>query len=84
MNSIATWDCPICSKAEKPRFNTVTEFDSPGFDIEWLETQTTIYSCNRCSWAYERVYNRKTKITTDYEITFGEKGEVIRKEVQRF
>lgn len=84
INNLTTWDCPVCSKAEKPRFNTVTEFDSPGFDIEWLDTRIKIYSCNRCNWLYKRAYNRKTKITTDYEITFDEKGEVIQKEVQRF
>lgn len=81
MSNLITWDCPVCSKAEKPRFNTVTEFYHPGSDFG---TQTTVYSCNRCNWAYKRVYNYKTKITTDYEITFDEKGEVIQKEVQRF
>lgn len=81
MNNLITWDCPNCSKAEKPRFNTVEEFYHPDSDFG---TQTTVYSCNRCNWAYKRVYNRKTKITTDYEITFDEKGEVIQKEVQRF
>ena len=84
MGNLTTWNCPICSKAEKPRFDTVTEFDCPDFDIECFGTQTIIYSCNRCNWLYKRVYNRKTKITTDYEIIFDEKGEAIQKEVQRF
>ena len=84
VRNLITWNCPVCSKAEKPRFNTVTEFDCPGFDIEWFNTRTKIYSCNRCSWVCKRVYNFKTKITIDYEITFNEKGEVIQKEVQRF
>ena len=84
MSNLTTWDCTVCSKAEQQRCNTVTEFDRPGFDIEWLDTRIKIYSCNRCNWLYKRAYNRKTKITTDYEITFDEKGEVIQKEVQRF
>lgn len=84
MNNLMTWDCPVCSKAEKPRFNTVTEFDCLDFDIEWFDTRTIIYSCIRCNWICKRIYNRKTKITTDYEITFDEKGEIIQKEVQRF
>ena len=79
MRNLTTWNCPVCSK--KLRFNTVTEFIHPPLDFK---TQQTVYSCNRCNWAYKRVYNYKTKITTDYEITFGEKGEVIQKEVQRF
>ena len=81
MNNLMTWDCPVCSKAEEPRFNTVTEFFHPSIDFG---NQSTVYSCNRCNWIGKRVYNRKTKITTDYEITFDEKGEIIQKEVQRF
>jgi uncharacterized Zn finger protein len=75
------WDCPKCSKAEKPRMNTVTEFFRPDFDFE---TQTTVYACNRCGWAYKRVYSHRTKRTTDYEISFDEKGNVISKQVQVF
>lgn len=84
VNNLTTWNCPICSKAEKPRFNTVTEFMCPDFDLGWFDTRTTIYSCNRCGWLYKREYSFKTKTTTDYEITFDEKDKVIQKEVQRF
>ena len=75
------WDCPNCSKAEKPRFNTVIESCHSDFDFE---TQTTVYFCNRCGWVYKRVYSYKTKRTTDYEISFDEKGNVISKQVQVF
>lgn len=75
------WDCPNCSKAEKPRFNTIIESCYDDFDFR---TQTTYYQCTRCNWLYKRVYSAKTGITIDYEITFDEKGEVIQKEVQRF
>jgi hypothetical protein len=75
------WDCPRCSKAEEPRLQTVFEFIHPELDFE---TQTTVYSCKYCNWAYKRVYDYKTRITTDYEISFDEKGNVILKQVQEY
>lgn len=81
MNNLTTWDCPVCSKVEKPRFNTVTEFIHPPLNFK---TQQTVYSCNRCNWAYKRVYNYETKTIIDYEITFDEKGNIILTERQRF
>lgn len=75
------WDCPNCSKAEKPRFNTAVEFYHPDCDFG---TETIVYSCMYCNWAYKRVYDSKTKRTTDYEITFDGKGNVILKQVQEY
>lgn len=81
MISEYTWDCPKCSKLDEPLKDTVVEFFNPCID---LETQTTVYSCKRCGWAYKRVYNYKTKITTDYEISFDEKGNVFLKQVKEY
>jgi uncharacterized Zn finger protein len=67
-------DCPNCSKAEKPRKNTVAEFFIPEIDFE---TQTTVYACNRCGWAYKRVYSYITKRTTTYEISFDKNNNII-------
>lgn len=81
MISKYSWDCPKCSKAKKPLLNTVTEFFHPDIDFE---TQSTIYSCNRCGWAYKRIYNCKTKRTTDYEITFDKNNNVILTPVKEY
>lgn len=75
------WDCPKCLNTKNPQLNTVIESCYDDFDFG---TQTIVYFCTRCGWVYERVYSSKTKITTDYEISFDEKGNVISKQVQVF
>jgi uncharacterized Zn finger protein len=82
MISTYTWDCPKCSKLEKPCKNTVAEIFVPCCD--WRETQTTVYSCKKCGWINKRIYNFKTKITTDYEISFDKKGNMILQQVQEY